>query len=144
MSSVYDISTVRKSVAEFFSETAGCRESMARRFDKPWNQKNTNYAESLEIMANYIEGLPDDDPTLRLLASCRELFFYDGAEFWQPQDENGQSETHDAAIHIGVPWKVSDPEECVDEFKSWAETAMSEATKLKHFYEEGRLTRVES
>ncbi len=78
--------------------------------DKPWDCHNSIYAESLEVMAAFVESLPDDDPVLRQLD-----------DYPAPDSYGGGSELHTYTIHLGDRWKVFKPEEYPEVFRQWAE-----------------------
>jgi hypothetical protein len=100
---------VKDSIAAYFRGASGWREQMSSR-DKPWDCHNSIYAESLEVMAAYVESLPDDDPVLRQLD-----------DYPAPDSYGGGSELHTYTIHLGDRWKVLKPEECPEVFRQWAE-----------------------
>jgi hypothetical protein len=70
-------------------------------------------------MVNYVESLPDDDPTLQSLADCPNLLYLTGC--------NG---AHEKALHCGPRWKVIKPEECDEWFKDWASVALKDAADI--------------
>ncbi|NLE39899.1 MAG: hypothetical protein GX621_17920 [Pirellulaceae bacterium] len=69
----------------FFRRAAQFRESLTAK-DTPGDRRNTHYASSLHAIVAYVETLPDDHPTLEMLAQCDPL--YDELErFGVPDDE---------------------------------------------------------
>jgi hypothetical protein len=123
----YSISLVRNALIEYFKEKADYRKSLAEN-QEPWDgPKNSTYAASLELVANYVEALPDDDTTLQRLASCDYLFFPDGDVFQSPCYGDGRvSATDNEAIHCGPRGEVMPPAECAEWFESWAQIAIDE------------------
>jgi hypothetical protein len=119
------IGSVRAAVVEYLSEKAVFREMRASE-QEPWDgPKNACYAQSLRLVAKYVEKLPHTDGTLRKLARCESLFV--DQVFHAPQDRDGRSETDEAAIHCGPRGQVIADADCGEWFKSWAETAITEA-----------------
>ena len=122
------IASVRTALADYFSEKADYRRDLAEDDDIPWAAgKNESYAESTDLFVNYIRSLPDDDPTLQMLAGCPDLFSPGGDVFMGPEVDFGETSlTDQMAIHIGPRGSVMDPSECADEFRAFAETAIEE------------------
>jgi hypothetical protein len=124
------VRSARGDVAEYLSHKAAYRESMADR-DKPWEwggKKNASYGASLRRVVEYVKKLPDNDPTLRKLASCKSLFEFG---FEAPKDRGGQSWTESEAIHCGPRGKVIEWADCGEWFASWAECAIEEANEVE-------------
>jgi len=126
----YSIPSVRKALFEYFREKAECRNRLAEN-QEPWDgPKNASYSSSLELVANYVAALPDDNTILQKLANCTYLFFPDGCVFSSPcTDECGCSQTDSEAIHCGPGGKVMDPADCAEWFECWAQIALDEYPK---------------
>jgi len=133
---MYKISDVRNALVEYFQSTAEYRERFVVGEDDEGgfdhdqyksDRKNSNHADALKLLVEFIGSLPDDDPTLKLLAGCDDLFT-DGEVFEQPQNMDGQSRTNDSAVHFGDPYKpeVMDRAGFSGWFESWAEDAIAE------------------
>ena len=69
-----DVANARTAVVDYLRETATYRSNLADEHDEHGSTKNASYAESLEVMAKYVESLPDTDNRLILLADCEHLF----------------------------------------------------------------------
>ena len=68
-----DTKPVRKALVCFFRRAAQFRESLTAK-DTPGDRRNTHYASSLHAIVAYVETLPDDHPTLEMLAQCDPLY----------------------------------------------------------------------
>jgi hypothetical protein len=99
---------------------------------RPWEAgKNGGYAQSLKRMASYVGSLPDDDPTLRALAACPDLYCPYSEMFTLPIRQDGGMTGHDAdAIHCGPRGGVIGDAEVPGWFSSWAEAVLEEATLM--------------
>jgi hypothetical protein len=99
---------------------------------EPWKAgKNSGYAESLGLMAQYVAELPDDNPTLRALAGCEHLWCESLGMFELPRDDDGGSSWSDMeAIRCGPRGQAIDLGECAEWLASWARDVMTEAQQL--------------
>jgi hypothetical protein len=118
---------VRDALVYYFENKAAYRQSLVEKY--PWKAgKNAGYAESLGLMAKYVAGLPDDNPTLRALAGCKHLWCEWSDMFELPRGDDGSSSWSDIeAIHCGPRGKAIDPGECDEWLASWAEDVIEEA-----------------
>jgi hypothetical protein len=125
-----EVASVRDTLVHYFEEKAAYRESLVERF--PWHAgKNSGYAQSLGLMAKYVGGLPDDDPTLLALARCPHLYCPE-ADLWDlPNGGDGCPTSADTdVIHCGPRGEAMAPGECAEWFAGWAEGVMAEAKAL--------------
>ena len=108
-------------------EKAAYRESLADRY--PWDAgKNGSYAESIRLAAEFVSGLPDDDPSLLALARCEAMWPKWSGEFALPSGVDGMpSRASGEAIHCGPRGAVIDGAEIAAWFAGWVEGAVAEA-----------------
>jgi len=67
-----EVADVRCELVYYFQSKAGYRRSLSEKYPRD-AEKNVGYADSLELVASYVSGLPDDDPVLLALAGCEAL-----------------------------------------------------------------------
>jgi hypothetical protein len=112
------IAKVRAGLVSYLEGKAYWRQSVADQIAKhqPWGVgKNENHAESLRRVANYVKGLPDDDPSLRSLAD------------WPADVLDGCLEKiHTYTIHCGRREYPMDHAECPAWFASFAKQMVDE------------------
>jgi hypothetical protein len=123
---------VRSTLVDYFEEKAAYRQSVAERIAERQPSdvaKNQAYAESLNRMASYVKGLPDDDLTLCALAECPYLYC-EWAEMFQLPTGGNATVFDIEAVHCGPRGKPMDSAECAEWFASWAEVVMAEAEVL--------------
>jgi hypothetical protein len=115
---------VRRSLVDYFQEKAVFRRNLAE--EQPWTAgKNDSYADSLDRVSAYVKALPDDDPTLLLLARCPRLYS-ESADLFTPPDRRLPF-TDQAAMHCGPRGRALEPAECAEWFASWASDFVAEA-----------------
>ena len=91
------------------------------RADSESDLKNTSYAESARLLADYVEDLPDDDPTLLELSDIDLDSLIE------------HSEIHRSSIHVGDKYSV-----CSDlpaAWGHWVQTALGAKAERDSFYE---------
>jgi hypothetical protein len=123
------VAGVRSTLVDYFTQKADYRASLVERV--PWDaRKNSGYAQSLTVMAEYIAGLPDDDPTLTALAACQALYDPD-IGFDLPRPVEGHTPEYDAsAVHCGPRGSSVAPADCIPWFKEWSAGLIAEAEDI--------------
>jgi hypothetical protein len=122
---------VRGYLEHYFEEKAVFQSSLAR--EKPWSAgKNGSYGESLSRLAAYVASLPDNDPTLKALASCPHLYDEDAKMFRLPQGDLERSRRFydDHAVHCGPRGGVIDEADIPAWFTDWSKGLMAGAERL--------------
>jgi hypothetical protein len=124
------VAEARSTLLHYFESKAAFRRAVLEKF--PWHaDKNEWYARSLELLAEYVRGLPADDPTLRALASCPYLCGKEAAILDLPSDPSGTLTFHDQdATHAAPRGRAMETGDCAKWFASWAEVVMDEAKEL--------------
>jgi hypothetical protein len=79
---------VKEAIVYYFESAAGFRESLIPK-DQLWNPKNEKFATYLKAVIEHIKVLPDNDPTLLMLAACEKLFDEDAGFIVSDDDWQG-------------------------------------------------------
>jgi hypothetical protein len=124
------VSTVRKSLVEFFAEQARWRRGKASEY--PDDQRNEVSASRLEDLARYVAGLPDDNLALHRLVAlateeCPELFEVDGLFLPPAGDEGLESQCARRVSRLGFD-RDEEPNPAAF-FESWVGDVVEEARK---------------
>jgi hypothetical protein len=108
------MNALREELANDFEANANWRANWASGSFRPMtDHKNTTYAESLRNLANYVRGLPDDDPVLMQLAKI-DL----NLDNW-----------HTHTIHVGCRECSFAPSDCPKGFAEWAQPLIDHADR---------------
>lgn len=123
MSKTERIAYARDFIACDFESKQSFREGWAEK--RPDQAKHVKYATGLAHVAEYVQSLPDDDPTLLKLADCEELWV-DGS-FTTPCGEAGEQFEHDKrAVHC----EVETDEDCRIFLEHWANLLIEAAKSI--------------
>jgi hypothetical protein len=114
------MSTLRESLIAFLTSRMEFRRDLAQRERRP-NGKNSNHAESLEVVIAHIAALPDEDATLRRLATCGDGVWWTDFGFG-----DWEAAIHDMTIHCGSRDYPLDAASAGDWFQRWAELVCQE------------------